>query len=94
MTACHLNIAEGADVVSDGSDEETDSEEGDEEADGGEKETAVGTVGDLLMEDMADFCEMQNEEDGSGAEADEDQKDRRAGDVHRVGLSPLLAGVS
>jgi hypothetical protein len=36
---------------------------------------------------------MQDEEDGSGAEADEDQEDRRAGDVHKVGLSPLPARV-
>ena len=92
--ASHLDVTEGADVMRDGSDEETDGKKGDEEADGGEKETAVRAVGDLLVEDAAEFGEMQNENNCGGAKADEDQKDRRAGDVHRVGLSPLLASVS
>jgi hypothetical protein len=94
VMASHLDVTEGADVMRDGSDEETDGKKGDEEADGGEKETAVRAVGDLLVEDAAEFGEMQNENNCGGAKADEDQKDRRAGDVHRVGLSPLLASVS
>jgi hypothetical protein len=92
VMAPHLDVTEGADVMGDGSDEETDGKKGDEEADGGEKETAVRAVGDLLVDDVADFGEVKDEKDCGGAEADEDQEDRRAGDVHRVGLSPLLVG--
>jgi hypothetical protein len=62
VATSHLDVTEWTDVMRDGGHEETDGEKGDEETDGGEKEAFVRAVRDLLVDDAADFCEMQNEE--------------------------------
>jgi hypothetical protein len=65
VTATHFNVAEGADVVSDGGDQQTHSKEGDEEADGGEKKPAMGAIRYLLGDEVAEFSEVeQQKQDG------------------------------
>lgn len=75
MASTHLDVAKGANVMRDGGDEQADGEEGDEEADGGQEETAMGPVGDLLVDDAAGLGEVEDEQDRCSAEDDEDQED-------------------
>jgi len=83
VAAAHLDVAEGANVMGDGGDEETHREKGDEEADRGEEEPALGTVWDLLMDDFTGFGEVKNEQNRRGDNGYEDQEDPGSGDVHR-----------
>jgi hypothetical protein len=83
VAAAHLDVAEGTDVMGDGGDQKAHRQEGDEETDGGKEETALGSIGDLLMDDLTGFGEVKNEQNGRGDEGYEDQEDPGSGDVHR-----------
>lgn len=82
VAPAHLDIAERADVMSDGGDQQAHPEEGDEEADRGEKEAALRTIGNLLMDDESEFGEVQQKENESGGHDDESEQNDGTGDVH------------
>ena len=86
VATTHLYVAEGPDVVRDGGDEQPHREKGDEEADGRKKETAVRAIRYLLMDEVAEFGEVEQQKQDGRDDHGEDQQNPRTGYVHGSGL--------
>ena len=82
VTSTHLYVPERADVMRDGRYQQADGKEGDEEAYRGEEEPAVGTIGDLLVDEQAEPGEVKQQQNNDSSEAGEEEKYPGSGNVH------------
>jgi hypothetical protein len=70
----------------DGSDQQPRREKGNKEGYRCQQKAAVGTVGNPLMNDMANLCEMQQEQRRCRHQDDEAEQDPGTWDVHESAL--------
>ena len=89
MVSADLHVAERADVMRDGSDQQTDAEECDEEADRSQKESSMGSIGNPLVDKQTQFRQVKYQHHQCRNDADKDQEDPGSGNMHTVGVSRL-----
>ena len=83
MAPAHVNIVKGANLLVNGPCQSTNAGRRGAEADGGEEETAAGTVGNVLVQQVAEAGFVQEEKEGCGEDRDENRQ--YPGAVHAQG---------